>query len=314
MKSDRRHELQTNYLADQLGTAASTGKPYATWLVGGLIAAAVLALAYGLYSSQVANSNSQAWGDYYFNIGSGDAEVFQQVAKDHPQTSAASWSEQAWADNQLMVGLDQIYNNRSEAEKSIQAAIGAYEKILSTAYEPELQNRAAMGLGQALESIGKLDEAARHYKQVAGSGASAFATMAANRLAWISSGDGKAFYEWFATVRKAPAEPPAFPSDLSKPPTTPGIAFPPIDAATLPTTPATSPSGESKPAAAGDVPLPAAPSGAVPAVADPSTSETKASDAKTSDANPGTPPLPVVPSGSGAAAPAPAVPTPEPPK
>jgi len=251
MKSERRHELQTNYLADHLGTAVSSGKSYATWLVGGIIAAAVLAMGYGLYSSQVAQSNSQAWGDYYFNIGSGDAEVFQQVAKDHPQTSAASWAEQAWADHQLMVGLDQIYNNRSEAEKSIQAAIDVYEKILASAYEPELRNRAAIGLGQALESIGKLDDAARHYQQVAGSGAGAFANMATNRLAWIKSGEGKSFYEWFATVRKAPEQPPAFPTDLSKPPTTPGIDFPiKLDAASLPTAP------PKEPAAGQDAPSP----------------------------------------------------------
>ncbi len=300
MKSERRHELQTNYLADHLGSAVASGKPYATYVIGGIVVALFAALAYGIYSSQVAKAGAAAWGDYYFNIGSGDAEIFQQVAQDHSGTVAAHWAKQAWADNKLLEGLDQLYTDRKAAEGTITKAIEAYEDVLSKSYEADLKNRAAMGLAQAYESIGKLDDATKYYKQVAAGSQDGFATMANSRLAWIGSGEGKSFYEWFASVKSTPAAQPNIPSDLSKPPTTPDINFsdmpaipasaaptgtPPVGAPPVapPTTPPTTPSVEppATPASATPAPAtpapaevpPAAPAPATPAPAAPAPTE-----------------------------------------
>ena len=260
MKSERRHELQTNYLADHLGTAVSTSKPYASYVIGGVIVALFAALAYGLYSSQVAKAGSAAWGDYYFNIGTGDAEIFQQVAQDHSGTTAALWSKQAWADNKLLEGLDLIYVERPAAEEAVNKAIDAYQEVLSKTYESDLKTRAAMGLAQSYETIGKLDDATKHYKQVAASSQDGFAAMANNRLAWITSGEGKSFYEWFATVKSSPATKPNIPTDLSRPPVVPDISFkdmpqapegkaaPAGEPAAFPTAPAT-PAATTPPAA-----------------------------------------------------------------
>ncbi len=235
MKSERRHELQTNYLADHLGTAVESSRPFAIWVVIGIAAAVVVAVGYGLYSAQAARASASAWGDYYFNIGTGDAEAFQQIGKDHPQTTAAQWGLQSWADNQLMVGLDQLYTNRKEAEASIEQAIEGYQQIIKQTYEPELSMRASLGLGQAYEALGKLDDAVKAYEGVAGGGSIGFARMAAQRIKFIKSGEGKAFYDWFATVRSKPATPPNIPTDLSKPPTEPNISFP--DPASQPSAP-----------------------------------------------------------------------------
>ena len=226
MKSQRRHELQTNYLADHLGTAVQTGRPYAMWVAIAIGAAIVLAIAYGVYATQTAKANAEAWGDYYFNLGAGDAEAFQQVAEDHPNTVAADWAMQTWADNQSLLGLDQLYTNRQQAEATLQSAIEAYEGVLKDSRESELKSRAAMGLAQAYEALGKLDEATRYYQQVTASSQDGFATLAAQRLAWIKSGEGKSFYDWFASVRSTPEPPPALPGDLSRPPQSPDISFP----------------------------------------------------------------------------------------
>ncbi|MCC6512299.1 MAG: hypothetical protein IT423_24590 [Pirellulaceae bacterium] len=275
MKSERRHELQTNYLADHLGTAVQSSKPYAVYAIAGVAAVAIAAIGYGIYSTQAAKASSAAWGDYYFNIGSGDAEVFQQVSQDHPGTAAANWSKQAWADNQLRQGLDTLYTNRKTAEESINSAIDAYQEVLKNSYEPDLKNRAAIGLAQAYESIGKLDEATRYYKQVASGSQDGFGTMANSRLAWLSSGDGKAFYDWFATVKPTPAAPPAMQGDLSTPPTSPDLVFPnkePSAMAPLPNAPATTettPAPGTAETTTPGVALPAVPTpGSAPAASD----------------------------------------------
>lgn len=285
MKSQRRHELQTNYLADHLGTAVETSKPYAMWVSLAIAAVVVVAIGYGIYASQTAKAASQAWGEYYFNIGTSDPEVLQQIAEDHPGTAASNWALQAWADNQLLVGLDQIYNDRKQAEETIQGAIEAYQGILKSTYEPELKTRAAIGLAQAYESLGKLDDASRYYQQVIGTSQDGFAGMAAQRLAWIKSGEGKSFYDWFASVRSTPAAPPAFPSDLSKPPQTPDISFPQKqNPLTLPGAEPTPPTPQSE-AAPGD----AAPAATPPATAKPEAgtpADAQPADAKPADAEP----------------------------
>ncbi len=295
MKSERRHELQTNYLADHLGTAVNTGKPYATYVIGGIVVALFAALAYGIYSSQVSKANAAAWGDYYFNLGSGDAEIFQQVAQDHAGTSAALWSKQAWADNKLLEGLEQLYTDRKLAEETINKAIDSYEEVANKSYESDLKNRAAMGMAQAYESIGKLDDATKYYKQVAAGSQDGFATMANNRLAWLASGEGKSFYEWFASVKSTPVAKPNIPADLSKPPAAPDINFsempkapeagaaptelpgaPVPPAAPAPTTPAipTAPSESATPAPANPPATDSAPPAATPS--EPKTDSTPA--------------------------------------
>lgn len=270
MKSERRHELQSNYLANHLGTAVESGKPYGVYIAVGLGALVVIAIGYGLYAAQAARANALAWGDYYFNIGTGDAEVFQQLAKDHPNTPAANWAMQAWADNQLMQGLEGIYNNREKATATIDGAIEAYEKILQSSYEQELKNRAAIGLAQAYEATGRLDEATRHYQQVAGGEQDGFATMAQQRLAWIKSGEGKAFYDWFASVRNTPTAPPQIPGNLSQPPTTPDMTFPKKqNPLTLPEASTTPPVTNEPGAPAGNAPTGDLPTGNSPSTPSP---------------------------------------------
>ena len=263
MKSERRHELQTNYLADHLGSAVTTGRPYASYVIGGIVVALLAALAYGFYSAQTAKASAAAWGDYYFNIGSGDAEIFQQVAQDHAGTTAALWSKQAWADNKLLQGLDLIYIDRPAALDAIDKGIESYQDVLNRAYEPDLKNRAAMGLAQCYETIGKLDDATKYYKQVASGSQDGFANMANNRLAWITSGEGKSFYEWFATVKTSlPSVKPNIPADLSKPPTAPDIKF--TEPPAMPVAPEAKSTPTEPPAG-----LPAAP--ATPAATEPAT-------------------------------------------
>ena len=310
MKSQRRHELQTNYLADHLGTAVQTGKPYAMWVTIGLVAAIVLALGYGIYASQAAKANARAWGDYYFNIGAGDAEVFQQVAEDHPGTAASQWAMQAWADNQLLLGLEQLYTNRKQGESSIQSAIEAYEGILKSSYEIELKSRAAMGLAQAYESLGKLDEATRYYQQVASSSLDGFARLATQRIAWIKSGEGKSFYDWFASVRSNPAPPPALPSDLSRPPQMPDMTFPDKQ------NPLTLPGAVAPPASetpSGSIPpmtLPGAPPAATP---EKTTSGAASDDSPPKENDSGVKVEPAAPADSAPPASAPSAETPAPP-
>ena len=51
MKSEHRHELQTNELANRLGTGIEKVQPYSQVVLAGVIVLAVAAVGWGIYSS-----------------------------------------------------------------------------------------------------------------------------------------------------------------------------------------------------------------------------------------------------------------------
>ncbi|MFO1065350.1 MAG: hypothetical protein U0892_15905 [Pirellulales bacterium] len=209
------------------------------------------------------------------------------------------------ADGQLLAGLDLIYTDRDQAEEKINSAIKSYESLVATTLDMELKDRATMGLAQAYEGLGKLDEAAKYYQQVSESKVlPAVATTATERLAWIRSPQAKEFYTWFSSTKPKPDAPPIIPSDLTQPPKSPDISLSPNVNVTLPqstppttTTPADSaplnlPQPTAQPDAAAPAPAmpasePAAPAPTQPAP--PATTEPKV-DAPAADATPAAPP------------------------
>jgi hypothetical protein len=264
MKSDRRHELQTNYLANQLGTVVESGKPYAVWVIGGVIGVALAALVFGLYSSWQQRAETQAWGEYYFSLRADDPEVFQAVVDQYPRSQAAAWAAQNLADSQLKLGLDRLYVNRELGEEHLNSAVTTYQNVLKSTNDFELRDRATIGLAQAYEGLGKLDEAARHYQQVASSNAlPALSSSAAARAAWLKTPEAQEFYTWFASERRVPDAPPQLNPNLGIVPTMPDFTFP--------ANPALPPSGTTPPPPADGIGLPDAP--ADPAPADPALSE-----------------------------------------
>ena len=235
MKSERRHELETNALAERLGSVIETGKPIGGLVLGGLALILVAALGYGAYSSWTHKANSDAWTEYYLMSGEGNGEAFNSVVELYPSSTAAPWARLAMADSQQARGIDSLYTNRATGEQMIGEAISSYKAVLDSTYEEELRYKASIGLAQCYESLGKLDDAIKQYEIVEKSFAPpAVATLARERIDWLKSEASKSFYSWFASLKPAPDAPPAIPSNLSIPPTAPDLNFPNKDALGVP--------------------------------------------------------------------------------
>lgn len=282
MKSERRHELQTNVLANQLGTAIESSRPIAPLVLGGLAVVVVAAIGFGVYNSYAQKANSEAWTEYYLNIGSGDAEAFNTVVDQFPSSSAAPWARQMMGDNQLLRGTEALYRSRAEGEQLIEEAIDSYKAVIEATNEPELRSKASIGLAQAYESLGKIDEALKFYGDVEKSGSQpTLVQMAAERSAWLRTDSSKKFYEWFATLKTTPDLPPALPSSLSTPPATPDITFPDLK------TPETKPASPAVDTKLPDVTPPISPTPASPAP----TTPVPATTAPAGSATPAPPPV-----------------------
>ncbi len=314
MKSDRRHELETNVLANRLGAVIETGRPVGGLVLIGIVLIIVAALGYGAFTSWTHKANSEAWTEFYL-LDDGNAEAFNTVVESFPSSSAAPWARQAMGDSQLARGIDLLYTNRATGETMIGDAVTSYKAVLDSTYDNELRYKAMLGLAQAYESLGKLDDAIKQFEQVEKSPAPAAITkLARERIEWLRNDASKNFYRWFASLKPAPDAPPPLPNNLSVPPTAPDISFPTKDALNL-TTPTTAADSRAEASTSGtaiqiksDPPTTNSQSGAAAPV------ETKIdSSNNTSAPNANTPAANLAPAGSAPPAPSgPVVPAPSP--
>jgi hypothetical protein len=126
MKTQRRHELQTNELADYLGTHLQRIQPYSTHLMVGVIALAVLLAGSVYYITKQRAKRGISWTDYFDAIGARDARSLEEVGKLHNGTKAALWAQQSAGDIKLATGAGSLYSDRKEAEKSLKDAEKLY--------------------------------------------------------------------------------------------------------------------------------------------------------------------------------------------
>ncbi len=230
MKSERRHELEKNELADRLATGIESTRSFLPVALAGLAVLAVAAIVWGLYSNYSKQQASVAWTDFYFNLTGGDADSFVDLADDHPKSAAAGWARQVAGDNYLQRGITELYRNKAAGQELLEKAIKAFEEVDKSTTNSELRSKAALGLAQAHESLGETDKAASYYQQVAKSAVQPGLIMEANqRLSFLASDSGKEFYAWFKTQDPKPDAPISLPSDMLVPPTTPNLQFGPSD-------------------------------------------------------------------------------------
>lgn len=230
MKSERRHELQKNELADRLASGIESTRSLLP--VIGIVLAVMLvgAIGWGVYNRYSRGQASAAWTDFYFNLTSGDADSFNDLAADYPRSPAAGWAQQVAGDAFLQRGIASMYRNRTEAKELIGKAIAAFESVDQAASNPELRAKALLGLAQAHETLGDVDQAASFYQQLSKVATQPGLVNEANqRLAFVTSDTGKSFYTWFSQLDPKPDAPITLPSDLSLPPAIPDLEFGPSD-------------------------------------------------------------------------------------
>ncbi len=279
MKSERRHELQTNVLANQAGQAIEKTKPFANLVLLGIAAVVVLALIFGFWQSQAQRRIATAWSEYYFAAASGDADQLAPVYEDYASTPAAGWARQAEADSQLSRGLDTFYLDRQQADDLFKSARSGYEAILDETNDSLLRSRATIGLAQVLESQGEVEKAIAEYKKLLTMEGvtQVMATEYQRRIEWLQGQDSQDFYAWYKSFNPAPAAPLNLPTDLGTVPAVPDINFPklPESPVTPPADPNSgsaivSPSGTGEttppPASVPEIKTPEAPAGEAPSV------------------------------------------------
>ncbi len=211
MKSKRRHELQTNELADTLGQWIERVRPHMT-MIGLLVVGVVAILAawyYVAYSRE--SERAQAWRSY-MDAGSDPqsdpVSELSAVADRYADTVAGLWAAQTAADLESAQGVRLLFQDRAKAETSLNAAESTYRDILDhkqIADSPMLQRRANLGLAETLEALGQLEEAGTYYQAVIDAeNDSAVGKAAQQRLARLEMASTRSWYNWFSRQKPVP--------------------------------------------------------------------------------------------------------------
>ena len=138
MKTERRHELQTNTLADHLGKWIIAVRPYTSVIIIAFVAVAVVTIAWQVTASLSAGQQGKAWDDFEAarsqlvaandsaaaaaNIDTDSAKVnearraVRKVIDDYEGQPVAYWAHYLLANHYQTIGTRKLFFNRGRTE------------------------------------------------------------------------------------------------------------------------------------------------------------------------------------------------------
>ena len=235
MKTERRHELQTNQLADWIGHQYDHVKPHGKTILAASILGAAVIIAGAVILQDRDYAQQTAWTDFHLQFGARDPEALADLAKRNSGTSVALWAREAQARIDLERGIAALYSNRDEAMIALADARKAFSEVIGGASSyPELMQLSLLGLAQAHEASGNLEGAREYYQQaVEKFPDSVVGKQSAARLDLIKDPQVVSFYNWFAQQKPRPSSRmslpnlPGMPDDMTKLPDHSDLPIPP---------------------------------------------------------------------------------------
>ncbi len=213
MRSERRHELHRNALADWLIRSWETIKPYLNVVLMGAIVAMLAFLGYTWVSGSSASKEANAWDAVFLAMGAGNTSELERTVEQYPKTTAADWAAVLAGDLHLQAGCEELFTTKATAADELQRALDKYKLVLANSRAPVVRERATYGLARTYEAMagarqsqGDLDLATEHYENVAKEWPDgAYAAEAARRAAALKQLGTKKFYDAFAAWEPKPA-------------------------------------------------------------------------------------------------------------
>ncbi|MGI6419893.1 MAG: hypothetical protein ACOX1P_30015 [Thermoguttaceae bacterium] len=213
MRSERRHELHRNALADWLIQSWEKIKPYLNVVLMGAIVAMLAFLGYSWVSGSSASKEANAWDAVFLAMGAGNTSELERAVEQYPKTTAADWAAVLAGDLHLQAGCEELFTTKATAADELQRALDKYKLVLANSRAPVVRERATYGLARTYEAMagarqsqGDLDLATEHYEKVAKEWPDgAYAAEAARRAAALKQLETRKFYDAFAAWEPKPA-------------------------------------------------------------------------------------------------------------
>jgi len=211
MKSERRHELERNELAEWLLGAYKRFKPYEKLLLGTLAFALVVLLIYTVSARYSSARSAEGWTEFdeAFSLGAGGAN-YEGIIESYGDTDLGNWAAVIAADAYLGSGCNQLFVNKADAFRDLKRAVEHYMNVLEKSQQPLIRERATFGLARAREAMARdrkdLDRAAEEYEKVFTNWPEgAYAEAARRRYEDLNLKDTTQMYLRFAKYEPKPA-------------------------------------------------------------------------------------------------------------
>lgn len=277
MKSEHRHDLQTNDLSKLLSQAEPFLQKYGAKAAVVIGAVLVVGIGYAIWSSVQSNQGTEAWTRLAAATSTAELE---NVAEDFPRTEVAEWAWIRAAEGHLQSGIRSSFTDRTAGMRELGDAKEQFQNLLDTASTlPAIRERALFGLARVEEatSNGDLKNAIELYKKLIQEFPdSVYRKLAEERVKPV--GDEKVavldkkgtqeFYKWFHAQNPKPGDRPRPGFNMPMP----GLTTPGNNESTKNETPV----------------LPKLPPLDLPGLPEPLTSSPKSEEKKTPDSQPAT--------------------------
>lgn len=212
MKSEHRHELQTNELGKLAEKASAGFDQYYNQILYGMCALLLVTAGWVYWTRTSAATEASAWAD----VNSCQTpEEFADVAKRHPNTAAATWAKLHEADGYLQSGGQAAFSNREASVTDLKKAEKIFEELAASRSAPaDVRERAQFGLARALESqAGDVGPAIAAYETLLKNFPNTFyKSEVEERIKSLGSSTSQSFYAWFEKQNPKP-DAPASPHD-----------------------------------------------------------------------------------------------------
>jgi hypothetical protein len=198
MKTGRRHELETNELADSLGHWVESARPYTNAILAAVLAVLVCIAIFMVARQRNAASAATAWEEYFAALSRQDRLRLEDLGEQYSGTPVGLWSLCMAADMGLGDGSDQLFRDKALANEILRKAANHYEEVLGKTREPALVKQAQYGLARTHECLGEIKQAEEEYQTIASKWPDTpFADAATARAKDLQRHETKIFYDWF---------------------------------------------------------------------------------------------------------------------
>jgi len=215
MKSERRHELQHNDLAEWIFKGYERIVPYKNAIFGASLLLAVLFIGLAVWHNHSVSESEEAWNKLgvpvFDPVFSNEPTIsaMDQAAKTYQGEPAAEWAQVFAADTALMAGTNRVITNKKVGIEFLNDAEKRYSEALKTLTIPGAREQAMFGKARAMESLIKngddLKAAKEAYEELKKSYPNGMFKMVADqRIDQLQKSDALKFYEALAQYSPKP--------------------------------------------------------------------------------------------------------------
>jgi hypothetical protein len=203
MKSDHRHELQTNELAKYLDKIVAVVNAHGNAITVGICVVTLLLVVGIFWYRSIDDMAARSWAALDL---ARTPEDMQDVAEGHASADAGLWARLVEGELRLEQGVQSMFLNERTGKEQLQSARASFEALLANKKSPpEVRERALFGLGRVQESVstGDSNDALAAYEQLLKEfPGSYYAADVRQRIDALKKGSTQEFYQWFASFER----------------------------------------------------------------------------------------------------------------